>query len=114
MTTDPKYFSKIQINFPDICYQKKEVGPCRASQPQFFYNPEIQDCDFFLYGGCRGNDNRFSDIGKCRKVCLDLDTGGEQDNEESVISEENEDETPEKEDQAESEDSDGSDDKDSK
>jgi len=36
----------------------------------YFYNTETQKCEFFGYGGCGGNDNRFDSEGECQAQCV--------------------------------------------
>ncbi|CAD7086340.1 unnamed protein product [Hermetia illucens] len=62
-----------------VCSQPVSTGPCRASQPQFFFDPEIGDCNQFLYGGCGGNDNRFDNLKECRKLCVGAESSEESD-----------------------------------
>ncbi|KAM6959217.1 tissue factor pathway inhibitor 2 [Aplochiton taeniatus] len=54
---------------PQICRFKKEVGPCRASLPSFFFNMTSMQCEPFSYGGCQGNINRFIDFPSCKEYC---------------------------------------------
>lgn len=42
---------------------------CRASTPRYFYNIETGCCEGFLYGGCKGNGNRYTDLDECRRKC---------------------------------------------
>ncbi|CAL1266706.1 unnamed protein product [Larinioides sclopetarius] len=53
---------------PD-CQQPKEVGPCRAIMPRFFFNQESRQCEQFNYGGCRGNKNNFKTKEDCESKC---------------------------------------------
>ena len=50
-------------------------GPCRASFPSWTFNSARGACTQFIYGGCRGNSNRFSSESSCRSSCLDSDSG---------------------------------------
>lgn len=42
---------------------------CRAKIPRFYYDSAAKDCKFFFYGGCKGNQNRFTSYDKCTKQC---------------------------------------------
>jgi tissue factor pathway inhibitor len=44
----------------DICALEVEPGPCRGSIPSYFFNFKSGQCEKFIYGGCGGNENRFS------------------------------------------------------
>ena len=51
------------------CQQPYVTGPCRASIPSWGYNTTTGKCDKFIYGGCRGNENRFCTREECEYVC---------------------------------------------
>ncbi|CAG7827029.1 unnamed protein product [Allacma fusca] len=51
------------------CMQSPEVGPCRAAIKRWYWNGAKYDCDEFLYGGCRGNNNNFETKGECLSAC---------------------------------------------
>ncbi|XP_070190984.1 papilin-like isoform X1 [Littorina saxatilis] len=53
----------------DICQLPKEVGPCEALVPSFFFNSATQQCESFVFGGCSGNKNRFSTLAECVAAC---------------------------------------------
>ncbi|KAI8125571.1 hypothetical protein FF38_14330 [Lucilia cuprina] len=63
-------FASVQAVDKSACSQPKEIGPCRKSDLQFFYNAETKACEQFFYGGCRGNDNRFNTQEECEQLCL--------------------------------------------
>ncbi|XP_028414131.1 agrin-like isoform X2 [Dendronephthya gigantea] len=52
------------------CLQRKEVGPCRANIPRYFYNRVSKMCELFYYGGCHGNSNNFATLDKCERSCV--------------------------------------------
>lgn len=37
---------------------------------QYYYNKKAGVCKQFVYGGCRGNENRFETIESCREMCV--------------------------------------------
>uniref|UniRef100_A0ABM5G4T9 Papilin-like isoform X2 n=1 Tax=Pogona vitticeps TaxID=103695 RepID=A0ABM5G4T9_9SAUR len=66
----------------DICKLPAEAGPCKAYMPMFYYSPKTKMCEVFIYGGCGGNENRFSTMQEClwncryRDICkLPMDQG---------------------------------------
>uniref|UniRef100_A0A8C7GPV8 Tissue factor pathway inhibitor 2 n=1 Tax=Oncorhynchus kisutch TaxID=8019 RepID=A0A8C7GPV8_ONCKI len=67
---------------PQICTYQKEAGRCEAYIPSYFFNMTTMQCEWFVYGGCQGNENRFKDLLSCMEystpvLCLDpLDKGG--------------------------------------
>ncbi|XP_023338357.1 uncharacterized protein LOC111709022 [Eurytemora carolleeae] len=52
------------------CLLAKDIGPCRMALPQYFFNNKTAQCEIFLYGGCDGNENRFSDLESCENQCI--------------------------------------------
>lgn len=46
-----------------------DPGPCRAAFPMFYYDPNTAACQLFIYGGCRGNQNRYSTMDDCLNRC---------------------------------------------
>ncbi|CAH1111392.1 unnamed protein product, partial [Psylliodes chrysocephalus] len=53
----------------DQCFQPRETGPCRAAFTKYFYDTSDGVCKSFIYGGCRGNGNRFDRIEDCLQNC---------------------------------------------
>ncbi|KAI9586508.1 protease inhibitor-like isoform X1 [Glossina fuscipes] len=51
------------------CSLPKEVGPCRGSKLNFYYDSEAKTCKEFFYGGCQGNANRFDTQEECQQLC---------------------------------------------
>ena len=52
-----------------VCGLPPVTGPCRALLKRFFYNSTSKACETFVYGGCRGNANRFFSSQQCKKSC---------------------------------------------
>jgi len=66
-TTTVKPKSPKNIPEVDPCTLPKDTGFCRGFFPSWFFNGE--KCELFGYGGCNGNDNRFTSEEECQKVC---------------------------------------------
>ncbi|EYC07958.1 hypothetical protein Y032_0068g220 [Ancylostoma ceylanicum] len=54
----------------DLCSQPITAGPCMAAIPRYGYDSRRGKCVKFLYGGCRGNDNRFLTRSECEQTCM--------------------------------------------
>ena len=52
-----------------ICALEADPGPCDYFYPYYFFNISSGQCETFLYGGCRGNDNRFFLSDDCPNTC---------------------------------------------
>ncbi|XP_055450786.1 kunitz-type protease inhibitor 2 isoform X1 [Psammomys obesus] len=57
------------FNYEEYCVPKADTGPCRAAFRQWYYDVEKSSCDSFIYGGCRGNRNRYLSREKCMQRC---------------------------------------------
>ena len=53
----------------DVCELEPDPGPCYAYKPRYFYNATSHKCERFVYGGCRGNGNRFRTRSQCQNTC---------------------------------------------
>ncbi|CAO2596582.1 Tissue factor pathway inhibitor [Lemmus lemmus] len=53
-----------------FCAMKVDDGPCKAMIKSYFFNIVTHKCEEFIYGGCRGNENRFDTLEECKKVCI--------------------------------------------
>ncbi|KAM3616548.1 uncharacterized protein V6R79_019647 [Siganus canaliculatus] len=51
------------------CMVAPDPGPCRAAFTMFYYDAESDSCPSFIYGGCRGNKNRYSSAEACMNRC---------------------------------------------
>ena len=70
-TMDPTRFLIFMFICLDnnFCGLNNEPGLCDAYIPSYFYNITSKRCERFIYGGCRGNANRFSTLEQCEATC---------------------------------------------
>ncbi|XP_064486143.1 papilin-like [Ornithodoros turicata] len=66
--------SRVTPHPKDICSLPMESGPCKAAHPKFYYDSYSGQCKEFIYGGCKGNENRFDTENQCLKHCGSLVT----------------------------------------
>jgi len=52
-----------------ICQQIPDIGPCKASIEQYYFNTQLGSCQIFIWGGCLGNENRFDSRYECEHAC---------------------------------------------
>ncbi|XP_078235823.1 carboxypeptidase inhibitor SmCI-like [Pogona vitticeps] len=58
---------------PAKCNLPPVTGMCKAAFPRFYYDTKTRQCEFFLYGGCQGNENRFESPLDCIWECERFD-----------------------------------------
>ncbi|XP_077396556.1 kunitz-type protease inhibitor 2 [Festucalex cinctus] len=51
------------------CLSSPDPGPCRAAFPKFYFDSATGSCQSFIYGGCRGNKNRYDSAEECQARC---------------------------------------------
>ncbi|KAL2096432.1 hypothetical protein ACEWY4_008580 [Coilia grayii] len=56
----------------ECCRSPRQVGPCKAAMPRFYYDISTQSCKSFIYGGCRGNSNNFESQEECESACRNV------------------------------------------
>ncbi|KRX73422.1 Papilin, partial [Trichinella sp. T6] len=54
---------------PAQCEQKKERGFCDLFELRFYYDVQLEECNYFFYGGCGGNQNNFKRLSDCKQTC---------------------------------------------
>ncbi|CAF2511166.1 unnamed protein product [Rotaria sp. Silwood2] len=57
------------INGIYVCQLRPDPGLCYASIEQYYFNTQSRSCQTFIWGGCGGNQNRFSSREECERVC---------------------------------------------
>jgi len=70
MTTLIMIFGEISV-----CNLPQDMGLCRGRFKKYYFDSETQQCSPFIYGGCRGNNNRFDTIEECEETCSDGASG---------------------------------------
>ncbi|XP_071507379.1 uncharacterized protein [Diadema antillarum] len=58
-----------QLPQEEMCILPASSGPCKGKFESFFYNQKSGSCETFVYGGCRGNQNRFRTHTDCEIAC---------------------------------------------
>jgi hypothetical protein len=54
---------------PAVCELPFDDGPCDGAIPVYFHNAKTGRCEPAVYGGCGGNENRFSTMRACEQAC---------------------------------------------
>jgi len=57
------------VKLSDVCILKRDPGPCPGSALRWYYDIERVTCSQFVYGGCKGNANRFRTLAACQQRC---------------------------------------------
>ncbi|XP_010746297.2 kunitz-type protease inhibitor 2 isoform X1 [Larimichthys crocea] len=69
LPSSKKTADDVSQEYKDQCTATPDPGPCRAAFPMYYYDPKANSCQSFMYGGCRGNQNRYDSMDKCLKHC---------------------------------------------
>ncbi|XP_061467396.1 kunitz-type protease inhibitor 1 [Rhineura floridana] len=54
------------------CLAPYKVGRCRGSFPRWYYNPATQQCQEFIFGGCKPNKNNYLREEECKLACKNV------------------------------------------
>ncbi|XP_017333441.2 collagen alpha-6(VI) chain isoform X1 [Ictalurus punctatus] len=71
-STETECYKTCVMNNTDVCFLKKDDGPCRTYVLKWYYDQEKNRCIQFWYGGCDGNLNRFDSQKDCEACCVEL------------------------------------------
>ncbi|KAJ8038425.1 Boophilin-H2 [Holothuria leucospilota] len=52
-----------------VCDLPADPGSCHGFFPRYYYDAETSQCQFFIYGGCGGNENIFESEEECQAAC---------------------------------------------
>lgn len=55
---------------PDACFLQQDQGGCQEYTMVWFYDTKQNECSRFWYGGCGGNENRFTTQEECEHLCV--------------------------------------------
>ncbi|XP_068256680.1 collagen alpha-1(VII) chain-like [Nyctibius grandis] len=69
LVTSVKPFMEPPSLIADPCLQPMDEGSCRHYALLWYYHPEANACRPFVFGGCRGNSNRFETKWRCERRC---------------------------------------------
>ncbi|XP_029984021.1 kunitz-type protease inhibitor 1-like [Sphaeramia orbicularis] len=59
------------------CLAPAKVGPCRASFPRWRYDATTGECQEFVFGGCKPNNNNYLSKNECTLACSGVTASSE-------------------------------------
>ncbi|KAL5969468.1 PI-stichotoxin-Hcr2e [Taenia solium] len=63
-------FDAANSDAEDPCLLPVDPGPGRAYFPSYYYDAQQGACLPFVYGGLKGNANRFRNVYECEAMCI--------------------------------------------
>ncbi|XP_046402802.1 LOW QUALITY PROTEIN: papilin [Ischnura elegans] len=63
------YGNDTSISHQAVCRLPVDIGPCSGSFKRWYFDEGRRTCSAFIYGGCAGNQNRFTNYETCRRFC---------------------------------------------
>jgi len=67
--SDTGIFAAFNTDVMSKCFSPADSGPCRRNFLRWYYDAFLSGCRTFLYGGCRGNANRYTTEEDCVQSC---------------------------------------------
>ncbi|XP_058806520.1 papilin [Phymastichus coffea] len=58
----------------DVCVLEKDAGPCPGSLLRWYYDTKRLECRKFIFGGCKGNGNKFRTQTACEDRCINRES----------------------------------------
>ncbi|MFQ6610824.1 MAG: BPTI/Kunitz-type proteinase inhibitor domain-containing protein, partial [Fidelibacterota bacterium] len=58
----------ISNTLPEDCLLIPDIGPCDGVCPRYFYNPDTEQCEMFIWGCCDGVVP-FETLEECEGLC---------------------------------------------
>lgn len=60
----------VDPSWPVPCQMPMDSGPCKGSRSHWYFDQRSKECLQYLYGGCKGNWNKFDSKAECEGMCL--------------------------------------------
>lgn len=67
--TPDRSMPPVAPQLPGACSQPCQPGSCNHVAVMYYFNPNIGQCQPFVYSGCGGNENKFSSLAFCQVIC---------------------------------------------
>ncbi|XP_062401309.1 kunitz-type serine protease inhibitor Bt-KTI-like [Sardina pilchardus] len=70
VSVDPLKVVRPKREAEDPCLLPLEEGTCSRFTLRWYFNSAVRACRPFVYSGCQGNANRFTELEECEQQCL--------------------------------------------